>query len=102
MFALAADNLKRRLAFSTISQLSYIILGAALITENSLTGSILHIGNHAYMKITLFFTAGAIYVKTHVQNVSEMDGIGRQMPFTMGALPSGRWEWRASPRSADS
>jgi multicomponent Na+:H+ antiporter subunit D len=89
MFALAADNLKRRLAFSTISQLSYIILGAALISENSLTGSILHIGNHAYMKITLFFTAGAIYVKTHVQNVSEMDGIGRQMPFTMGAFTVG-------------
>ncbi len=89
MFALAADNLKRRLAFSTISQLSYIVLGAALVSENSLTGSILHIGNHAYMKITLFFTAGAIYVKTHVQNISDMDGIGRQMPFTMGAFTIG-------------
>ena len=86
MFALAADNLKRRLAFSTISQLSYIILGAALVSENSLTGGILHIGNHAYMKITLFFAAGAIYVKTHVENISQMDGIGRQMPFTMGAF----------------
>ncbi|MFQ5849343.1 MAG: monovalent cation/H+ antiporter subunit D family protein [Candidatus Binatia bacterium] len=89
MFALAEDNLKRRLAFSTISQLSYIILGAALISPNSLTGGILHIANHAYMKITLFFTAGAIYVKTHVENISQMDGIGRQMPLTMGAFTVG-------------
>jgi multicomponent Na+:H+ antiporter subunit D len=89
MFALAADNLKRRLAFSTISQLSYIILGAALASRLGLTGGLLHIGNHAFMKITLFFTAGAIYVKTHVENISQMDGIGRQMPFTMGAFTVG-------------
>lgn len=89
MFALAQDNLKRRLAFSTISQLSYIVLGAALISQQSLTGGILHIANHAYMKITLFFTAGAIYVKTHVENISDMNGIGRQMPFTLGAFTVG-------------
>ena len=89
MFALAQDNLKRRLAFSTISQLSYIILGAALVSSNSLTGGILHIANHAYMKITLFFAAGAIYAKAHVENISQMDGIGRQMPFTMGAFTVG-------------
>ena len=86
LFALASDNLKRRLAFSTISQLSYIILGAALLSKASLTGSILHISNHAYMKITLFFCAGAIFVKTGKKNISEMDGIGRQMPFTMAAF----------------
>ncbi len=86
LFALASDNLKRRLAFSTISQLSYIILGAALLSKSSLTGSILHIPNHAYMKITLFFCAGAIFVKTGKKNISEMDGIGRQMPFTMLAF----------------
>jgi len=89
MFALAQDNLKRRLAFSTISQLSYVILGVALLSPNSLTGGLLHISNHAFMKITLFFTAGAIYVKTHVENISQMDGIGRQMPLTMGAFTVG-------------
>jgi multicomponent Na+:H+ antiporter subunit D len=89
MFALAQDNLKRRLAFSTISQLSYIILGVALLSPNSLTGGILHISNHAFMKITLFFTAGAIYAKTHVENISQMNGIGRQMPITMGAFTVG-------------
>lgn len=86
LFALASDNLKRRLAFSTISQLSYIILGAALLSKSSVTGAILHIPNHAYMKITLFFCAGAIFVKTGKKNVSELDGIGWQMPITMGAF----------------
>jgi len=89
MFALAQDNLKRRLAYSTISQLSYIILGAALTSHNALTGGMLHMANHAFMKITLFFTAGAIYVKTHVENISDMNGIGRQMPFTMSAFTIG-------------
>ncbi len=89
MFALAQDNLKRRLAFSTISQLSYILLGVALLSPNSLTGGILHISNHAFMKITLFFTAGAIYAKTNVENISQMNGIGRQMPITMGAFTVG-------------
>ena len=86
LFALASDNLKRRLAFSTISQLSYVILGAALLSKASLTGAILHIPNHAYMKITLFFCAGAIFVKTGKKNISELDGIGWQMPITMGAF----------------
>ena len=86
MFALAQDNLKRRLAYSTISQLSYIILGAALLTPSGLTGGILHIAHHAFMKITLFFCAGAIYVVTHKKNISEMNGIGRSMPITMAAF----------------
>lgn len=83
MFALVQDNLKRRLAYSTISQLSYIILGAALLTPSGLMGGILHIAHHAFMKITLFFCAGAIYVVTHKKNISEMNGIGRKMPITM-------------------
>lgn len=83
MFALVQDNLKRRLAYSTISQLSYIILGAALLTPSGLIGGILHIAHHAFMKITLFFCAGAIYVVTHKKNISEMSGIGRKMPITM-------------------
>ena len=89
MFALAQDNLKRRLAFSTINNLSIIIMGAALLTPSAITGSIFHMASHGFMKITLFFVAGAIYVKTHKENVSELDGIGRQMPLTMGAFAIG-------------
>jgi multicomponent Na+:H+ antiporter subunit D len=86
LIALRQDNLKARLAYSTIGHLSYIILGLALISPIAWTGSILHIVNHAFMKITLFFCAGAIYVKTHKISVSELNGIGRQMPLTMGAF----------------
>lgn len=89
MFALAQDNLKRRLAFSTINNLAIIIMGAALLTPSAITGSIFHMASHGFMKITLFFVAGAIYVKTHKENVSELDGIGRQMPLTMGAFAIG-------------
>jgi multicomponent Na+:H+ antiporter subunit D len=89
LYALAQDNLKRRLAFSTINNLSIIVMGAALLTPSSITGSIFHMGSHGFMKITLFFVAGAIYVKTHKENVSELDGLGRQMPLTMGAFSIG-------------
>ncbi len=84
--ALAQDELKRRLAYSTISQLSYIVLGAALLVPKSLTGGMLHIAMHAFGKITLFFCAGAIFVATKIKNISQMDGIGRQMPVTMAAF----------------
>ncbi len=86
MYALAQDNLKRRLAFSTINNLSIIVMGAALLTPSAITGSIFHMASHGFMKITLFFVAGAIYVKTHKENVSQLDGLGRQMPLTMGAF----------------
>jgi len=89
MYALAQDNLKRRLAFSTINNLAIIVMGAALLTPSSITGSIFHMGSHGFMKITLFFVAGAIYVHTHKENISELDGIGRQMPLTMGAFAIG-------------
>lgn len=89
LIALSQDNLKRRLAYSTISQLSYIVLGAALLAPSALLGSVMHIVNHAFMKITLFFCAGAIYVNTHRTNISELDGIGYKMPFTMGAFTVG-------------
>lgn len=89
VIALYQDNLKRRLAYSTISQLSYIVLGAALLSPTAFLGGILHLVNHAFMKITLFFCAGAIYCKTHVENISQMKGIGRQMPITMGAFAVG-------------
>jgi len=84
--ALSQDGLKRRLAFSTIGQLSYIILGAALLSPKGLTGGMVHIAMHAFGKITLFFCAGAIYVATKKKNVSEMTGIGKRMPVTMTAF----------------
>ena len=87
--ALRKDNLKARLAYSTISQLSYIVLGAALATGASVVGGGLHIAMHAFGKITLFFCAGAIYTAAHKTLVSELDGIGRRMPLTMGAFVIG-------------
>ena len=87
--ALSQDNLKRRLAFSTISQLSYIVLGAAMLAPMAVLGSTMHIVNHAVMKITLFFCAGAIYATNHFSNISELNGIGRKMPFTMAAFTVG-------------
>lgn len=88
-FALAQDNIKRRLAFSTINNLSIVVLGAALLTSSSIKGGMLHMAYHGFMKITLFFVAGAIYVKTHKENVSQLDGLGRQMPLTMGSFAIG-------------
>ena len=84
--ALSQDGLKRRLAFSTIGQLSYIILGVALLAPSGITGGMLHIAMHAFGKITLFFCAGAIFVATGRKNISEMAGIGKRMPITMGAF----------------
>jgi len=84
--ALSLDNFKARLAYSTISQLSYIVLGAALATSAAAMGAGLHILMHAIGKITLFFVAGAVYVVAHKTEVSQLDGIGRKMPFTFGAF----------------
>ena len=86
LMALSRDNLKARLAFSTISQLSYIILGAVLLTPSAMIGGIIHITNHAFSKITLFFCAGSIYVSTHKTEVSQLNGIGKKMPWTMAAF----------------
>ena len=89
LLALRQDNLKRRLAYSTVGHLSYIILGVALLSPSGLGGALLHLANHATMKITLFFCAGAIYVSLHKKNISELDGVGRDMPWTMGAFAVG-------------
>ena len=86
IIALRQDNLKRRLAYSTISQLSYVVLAAALFTPLSIIAAALHIVAHAFGKITLFFAAGSIYTAAHKSNISELDGIGRRMPYTMGAF----------------
>ena len=84
--ALNADNLKRRLAYSTVSQLSYVILATALLTPLSIIGAAVHLVVHAFGKITLFFAAGAIYTAAHKTDVSQLNGIGRRMPWTMSAF----------------
>ncbi|MYL15079.1 cation:proton antiporter [Halorubrum terrestre] len=86
LIALRKDHLKRRLAYSTISQLSYIILGLGLFGWYGLVGALLHIPAHAFMKLTLFFCAGNIHVSTHTDYISQMAGIGKRMPLTMGAF----------------
>ncbi len=84
--ALQKDNLKRRLAYSTISQLSYIVLGLSVLNREALVGALYHIPAHGFMKLTLFLCAGALYVETKTTYISEMAGIGRRMPLTMGAF----------------
>ena len=86
IIALRSDNLKRRLAYSTISQLSYVIMATAILLPISAVGAALHIAVHAFGKITLFFAAGSIYTAAHKTKVSQLDGIGRRMPWTMGAF----------------
>ena len=85
LVAIQQDNFKARLAYSTVSQLAYIVLGAALATTTSVIGSSMHLATHAVGKITLFFCAGAIYTATKKTLVSELNGLGRTMPFTFTA-----------------
>lgn len=86
LIAMSQDELKRRLAFSTISQLSYIVLGVALLSPKGMIGGVIHIAMHAFGKITLFFCAGAIFVASGKKYISQMQGIGRQMPITLAAF----------------
>ena len=95
LFALTQDNLKLRLAYSTISQLSYIILAAAVLSplgvsvdgrSAAVIAAVFLIAAHAFGKLTMFFVAGAISVETGKTKVSELDGIGRKMPATMLAF----------------
>ncbi|MDH3219913.1 MAG: monovalent cation/H+ antiporter subunit D family protein [Gammaproteobacteria bacterium] len=86
MVAMTQDNLKARLAYSTVSQLSYIVLGAMLASKAGLIGASMHIAMHAFAKITLFFGAGAILVASHKKRVSELNGLGRAMPVTFVAF----------------
>ena len=98
--ALRQDNLKARLAYSTISQLSYVVLGAMLGVATGVLGAGLHVAMHALGKITLFFCAGAIMVTAHKTRVSELDGIGRQMPWTMTAFAIGALSMIGAPPAA--
>ncbi len=86
LVALRQDNLKARLAYSTVSQLSYIVVGAMLVNQIAALGGGIHIVMHAFGKITLFFCAGAIYVATKKTEISDMDGLGRRMPITFAAF----------------
>ena len=89
VIAMTKDNLKARLAYSTVSQLSYVTLGAMLATPAALMGAALQIVMHAYGKITLFMTAGAIYTGTKKAEISQLDGLGRLMPWTFAAFGLG-------------
>ncbi|WP_456437387.1 monovalent cation/H+ antiporter subunit D family protein [Desulfurobacterium sp.] len=84
IIALTKDDLKARIAYSTISQLSYIVLGVVLLAPAAIQGGLFHIVAHAFSKITLFFAAGAIYVAAHLKKVSQLSGVGRKMPITFG------------------
>jgi multicomponent Na+:H+ antiporter subunit D len=113
LIALSCDNLKARLAYSTVSQLAYVVLGAAIATTTSVIGAGLQIAAHAAAKITLFFCAGAIYTAHHLTQVSQLNGIGRKMPITMlaflvaslsiiGLPPLGGWsKWTLAVGAAD-
>ncbi len=86
LVAMTKDNLKARLAYSTVSQLAYVVLGASLATGWGVIGGSMHIAMHAVGKITLFFCAGAIYTAARKTEVSELTGLGRAMPFTFMAF----------------
>lgn len=98
--ALGEMNLKKRLAYSTVSQLSYIVLGAALGSPAALAGAIFHIAAHGFMKITLFFCAGSIYTRTHFTEIDQLKGLGRRMPITMGAFTIGALGLAGTPLMA--
>lgn len=100
LVALRQDNLKRRLAYSTVSQLSYVVLAAAILTPISIVGAAMHIAAHAVSKITLFFAAGSIYTAAHLTEVSQLDGIGRRMPWTMAAFAVGALSMIGVPPTA--
>lgn len=82
LVAMRQENLKARLAYSTIGQLSYIVMGALLATPSGTAGAGLHVVTHAFGKITLFFAAGAFFIAAHKTEVSQLRGIGRRMPWT--------------------
>ncbi len=89
LIALGQTNIKRMLAYSSIGQIGYITLGAAIATETAMTGSLIHIFNHALMKGMLFMVVGAVVYKTGIVNIKDMEGLGKRMPWTMAAFTIG-------------
>lgn len=100
LIALRQDNLKARLAYSTVSQLSYVIMAAAILAPISVFAAAIHIAAHAFGKITLFFAAGSIYTAAHKTEISQLDGIGKQMPWTMTAFAIGSLSMIGVPPTA--
>ena len=98
--ALRQTNLKRMLAYSTIAQLSYVILAAAILTPLSIMAAALHILAHAFGKITLFFAAGSIYTASKKTELPQLQGIGRRMPWTMAAFSIGALSMIGIPPTA--
>ncbi|MGB3212204.1 MAG: proton-conducting transporter membrane subunit [Desulforhopalus sp.] len=95
--ALFQDDLKRRLAFSTVSQVSYIVLGVAIAGPVATIGGVVHLVHQGFMKITLFFCAGNLAETLGVHRVSEMNGVGRRMPWTMAAFTIGAFGMIGAP-----
>ena len=89
LFAIAQDDIKRMLAYSTVAQVGYIFLGISLLTLRGMTGGILHIFNHAVMKSLLFLSAGTIIYKCNIRKISDLKGIGFKMPIVMGSFTVG-------------
>ena len=89
IIAISQTNIKRMLAYSSVGQIGYMVLGVGLANPLALTGSLIHILNHALMKGTLFMAAGAVFYMTGAENISDLRGMGRKMPFTMAAFTIG-------------
>jgi multicomponent Na+:H+ antiporter subunit D len=89
VLAIAQTNIKRMLAYSSVGQIGYIVLGAALINRTAMTGSLIHILNHALMKGGLFLAVGAVVYRTGIEDVSGLRGMGKKMPLTMAAFTVG-------------
>ncbi len=87
LMALRQRDIKKRLAFSTVSQVSYITLGVALLGPVAAVGALAHLVHQGLMKVTLFYCAGSFAETCGVHQVQEMDGLGRRMPLTMAAFP---------------
>lgn len=100
IMALRQTNLKRLLAYSTVSQLSYVVLAAAILVPISVTGAALHIAAHAVSKVTLFFAAGSVYTAAHATEIRQLRGIGRRMPWTMAAFAIGAFSMIGIPPTA--
>ena len=86
VLAISQTNIKRMLAYSSVGQIGYIVLGAALINETAMMGSLIHIFNHAIMKGTLFLVAGTVVYKTGIEDIDGLKGLGKKMPYSMAAF----------------
>ncbi len=89
VIAISQTNIKRMLAYSSIGQIGYIVFGVAIANDTAVTGSIVHIFNHALMKGSLFMVVGAVVYRTGIEDIAGLKGMGKKMPFTMAAFTIG-------------